>query len=148
MTTFTEQAIQEIEQAEQSRDLYIRAAAQDARAALLDSPLVLPWLDTCPELAAPDAGTFQRLAYDASCAAWEARLRASLALLAEALQGAGESGAAETLRALSDQAATMGEQAGAVAPTRENFEWPWWLKWGLGVIAARELLGLWGAIRK
>jgi hypothetical protein len=123
-------------------------AIAETRAAVESSPLIMPWFASCSELAAPDAGTLKRLAYGASCDGWEMRVRSALALLGWELESAEQHELAEVAASLGDQAETMGEQAKSIPPSRENFELPPWAKWVIGVIVAREVLNVWGAIRK
>jgi len=112
--------------------------------AVLSSPLVLPWFDTCSELGAPDAGLLQRLAYDASCGEWEGRVRSALEGLRAALVEAGDPGLAEVAGSLSDQAATMGEQARGTKPQPGDWwaNMPTWAKVMLGVVVADRLLNI------
>ena len=49
---------------------------------------------------------------------------------------------------MNDRVLTSGEQASLIPPSKENFELPPWAKWVIGVIVAREVLNVWGAIRK
>ena len=127
----------------------IAAAADQVRAAVDDSPIAArDWLwRGCDHLARPNASTYDRTKYAATCGGWEDGVRAALATLAAARTAFGDVGGAEVANSLSDEAATMGEQSGDVLPSRENFQFPEWVKWAVGLIAANELLKAWERLR-
>jgi len=128
--------------------LEVAVQANAVEAAWANEPTSYGWRVRCQEYGRASATTNQRLKYDANCGSWGARVSAEINGLTDVLLAAGDTGLAEWAASMNDRVLTAGEQAGAVPPSPDNFEWPWWLKWGLGVIAARELLGVWGAIRK
>jgi len=152
MTTFVEQVESTLARARARAGLEVGVDEREGSAlglaikqvddAVLSSPLVLPWLDTCPELGAPDAWLLQRLAYDASCGEWEGRVRSALEGLRAALVEAGDPGLAEVAGSLADQAETMGEQARGTKPQPGDWwaNMPAWVKVLLGVVVADRAL--------
>lgn len=154
MTTFLDQVFSTLASAEEVVAASFAGlpalanAIAETRTAIDSSPLVMPWFASCSELAAADSSTLQRLAYGASCDAWEMRVRSALALLGSELASAEQPELAEVAAGLGDQAETMGAQARSIPPSKENFELPPWARWVIGVIVAREVLNVWGAIRK
>ena len=143
--SFTAQAQDLIEWSRGTGDLYVLSAANDAEAALDGGPWEV-WPYGCAHFARPTAGAYDRTKYTAFCGPWEESARAKLLELANALQAGGYTGQAEVAASLADQTVTMGEQSD-VLPDRSTFEWPTWLKWAAGVIAARELLNVWSKIK-
>lgn len=108
------------------------------------------WPQGCAHYGRASAPTDSRLTYDQFCGPWEATVRARLAELQAALTVAGELGQAEVVASLGDQAETMGEQAAAIKPTWTDAwtELPPWARWMIGLVAAREFLGIWGDVRR
>lgn len=127
----------------------VAAAAEQVREAVSDSPVsARDWLwRGCDYLARPGATAYDRNKYAFACGEWEDGVRAALARLAAALVAFGDVAAAEVADSLSDEAATMGEQSADVLPNAENFEFPPWVKWAVGLIAANELLKAWERLR-
>jgi len=107
--------------------LGVAAHANAVESAWMDEPTSYGFRIECQEYGRAAASTHDRLAYDANCREWGARLAAAVAELAAALAAAGDRDLAEWAAAFADQTETVGEQAAGVAPSGENWEWPDWL---------------------
>jgi len=146
MTTFADQAKELIARAREGGDLYVLAAAQQAEALLDEGPWQI-WPHSCADFGAAGADTVQRILYARHCGPWELKMRAALGELAAELAEAGDASGAEVAGSLADQAETMGDQAEAVLPGPANVVIPSWIKWAVGIIAARELLNAWEILK-
>jgi hypothetical protein len=155
VSSFIDQAQATVERIRQAAiettgyDLRIVVALNSLEEALTDVPWQV-WPQGCAHFAGATASASNRLTYNAFCGPWEATVRARLAELQAALTVAGELGQAEVVASLGDQAATMGEQAAAIKPTWTDAwaELPPWARWMIGLVAAREFLGIWGDVRR
>ena len=128
--------------------LQVAIAANDLEAAWADEPTSWGWRIPCQDYGKANASTHDRLAYDANCTEWESRVSAALNALTDELLLAESPGLAEYAAAMNDRVLTSGEQAKLIPPSKDNFELPPWARWVIGVIVAREVLNVWGAIRK
>ena len=131
-------------------DLRIVVALNALEEALADGGSWQVWPQGCAHFARATAGAYDRTKYNAFCGPWEATVRARLAELQAALTVAGELGQAEVVASLGDQAETRGEQAAGIKPTWTDAwqELPPWARWMIGLVAAREFLGIWGDVRR
>ena len=144
--SFEDQAFSLIARANATGDPSAIAAAEKVQESLGFSPWQI-WPVTCAEAGRPSANTGSRVAFDFYCSAWSQEIRSRLVDLANALRDAGDPGGAEVALSIGDQADTMQEQSGDVLPSRENFQFPEWVKWAVGLIAANELLKAWERLR-
>lgn len=127
----------------------ISAAADQVADAVEDTPYAVQvfFRRSCASLGRADASTWDRIRFDQVCTGWAEDVRAAMSNLGAAFLAYGDNEAAEVVAALSDEVATMEEQADDVLPTRQNFELPRWLFWAVGIIAASEVLNAWSAFR-
>lgn len=108
--------------------------------------------DDCPRWGAADPRGLApdwalRAQYALLCGGWEDGVRAALSVLELELERAGDAAAAEVVDALSDQAATMGEQAADVADLSAS---TWWENAPIGLRIVGVLLAArlaWKVIR-
>jgi hypothetical protein len=130
--------------------LQVAIAANDLEAAWADEPTSWGWRIPCQDYGKANASTHDRLAYGASCTEWEMRVSGALNALTDELLLAGSDGLAEYAAAMNDRVLTSGEQAAAIEPTWGDAwqELPPWARWMIGLVAAREFLGIWGDVRR
>jgi len=128
--------------------LEVAIAANELEAAWANEPDSWGWRIPCQDYGKASASTQDRLAYAANCTEWANGVSYRLNHLTDELLLAGSDGLAEYAAAMNDRVLTSGEQAKSIPPSRENFELPPWARWVIGVIVAREVLNVWGAIRK
>lgn len=149
VTTYADQVAQLLAAADQTDDLFVLEAAAQVELAFEDTPWQV-WPRGCDYMGRASADPAQRVQYDRHCTPWETRLQAAMRTLADALTGAGFPGWAEVAESTADQADTMGEQADQVIgdPAAWWEALPPWVRWAAGLIAARELLGVWGDLRR
>ena len=107
--------------------LEVAGYANAVETAWMDEPTSWGFRIECQEFGRASASTHDRLAYDANCQEWGARLAAAVAELAAALAAAGDRDLAEWAAAFAGQTETVGEQAAGVPPSGKNWEWPDWL---------------------
>ena len=130
--------------------LQVAVAANELEAAWANEPKSWGWRIPCQELGKANASLHDRLEYGTACGEWEAEVSFHLNHLVDELLLAGSDGLAEYAAAMNDRVLTSGEQAAAIEPTWGDAwqELPPWARWMIGLVAAREFLGIWGDVRR